>query len=534
MTGVATGSAEARSAPPLDVAAFAAVSLVVTLGYALADRQGLFWDEYYQLLAGRSWAREGTLAVGDGVYERAAWLSISVGWLFRVFGEHVLVARSAAAVVAAAWCVLVFAWVGRSDRPTAWVAGLLLLTSPLFLVNVVMVRSYGVAGLLVTVSVALVDRLTVGRIGVPKGAILLAAALACLALAYGLTPLTALWAVGLVAWGGAVGARRVLAWRKSPGIFVAGALVLVAAITLAWTSGWLPAQFEGLRQVRGWSQERVGDVRFYERLIRSDYPLVWGLSPLIAAAALLRRLRVAGLCAVFFGLGLGMLSIAATKSERYFAPLLPFFFIVVGAGLVEIVPPLLRWVAGLGSRLLSSSRSARLRAGAGTALAVATVGVVLAATPAVTRLDEIPRGTVRSRDRPAPGTALSVREWGEAAPRLRSLMEEADVVVTPNALQLLYHVGDYDVAMRRTVISELRPPVDFMVDPRTGKPAIAELSSLQRVVSEHETGLIVGERWRWGHSFEGLTPDVVAWIEAELIEVDDVSPKLRAFRWERR
>ena len=36
--------------------AFALAATFITVGYALVDRSDLIWDEYYHLLAGRSWA----------------------------------------------------------------------------------------------------------------------------------------------------------------------------------------------------------------------------------------------------------------------------------------------------------------------------------------------------------------------------------------------------------------------------------------------------------------------------------------------
>ena len=69
------------------------IALTVTLRYALTDGSPLLWDEYYHLLAARSWVETGTLVVGDGAYVRGAWFSVIVGWMFRTMGESIIVAR---------------------------------------------------------------------------------------------------------------------------------------------------------------------------------------------------------------------------------------------------------------------------------------------------------------------------------------------------------------------------------------------------------------------------------------------------------
>jgi hypothetical protein len=161
---------------------------------------------------------------------------------------------------------------------------------------------------------------------------------------------------------------------------------------------------------------------------------------------------------------------------------------------------------------------------------IATAASVLLLNPGVTALRALPGGHVPSEDRIL-YAGLSPAEWDEVAPRLRTLSEDVDVVVTSNSLQMLYHVGAYDYAVRPTVVSELVPPEQFSVDRRTGRPAVSTLASIQRIVTEHERGLIVGERWRWDHPFEGLTPDVAEWVRTHLVEVTGLPRKLTAYRW---
>jgi hypothetical protein len=521
-------NARARWEGPL----FFLIALGASVAYAVLDRDAVFWDEYYHLLAARSWASDGTFAVGGGAYARATWLSAFVGWLFRVFGESIVVARTAAAFVVAAWALVVFLWTRReAGRLAAWLAGLTFALCPIVLVNGVMVRFYATAGLLIglaaVASHVLVDRVHDWR----RGTALVVGALACGLLARRITPLARLWGMGLIVWVGGVLLLRALRSRHRAWVMTAVAVGAVAGLVGAWWTGWVEGLWAFYREAPPWGPDRATDIRWYDRMIRQDYPILWGLFPVASILALRSRPKLAGLCLCVLCIGFGLLSGAGPKAERYALPTLPYFFVIWGIAAAELLPMLARWisssVAGLGERVPRFLS----RVTAPIAMVVA-LGFVLLANPGFVRLREVRAGHVRSLDRDPFGSGTAPDDWDRLAPALRASMDEVDAVVTSNSLQILYHVGDYDFEMRPTVIAEVDPPREFGLDPRTGRPTISTLESLQTVMRERPTGLVVGEARRWGHAFEGFTPDVAEFVYANLEEVS-LPERLgvRAYRW---
>ena len=76
-------------------------------------------DEVFHLLAARSWATDGTLAVADGEYTRAAGYTVAIGVLFSIFGEDLVLARAISVLTGALWVVAVFVWVKMINSPSA-------------------------------------------------------------------------------------------------------------------------------------------------------------------------------------------------------------------------------------------------------------------------------------------------------------------------------------------------------------------------------------------------------------------------------
>ena len=71
-------------------------------------------DELFNVIAAHSWAEEGSFKMLDGVYQRAYLFSMSVGYLFRLFGENLVIARIPALVAGIMWILLVFIWARNS------------------------------------------------------------------------------------------------------------------------------------------------------------------------------------------------------------------------------------------------------------------------------------------------------------------------------------------------------------------------------------------------------------------------------------
>jgi hypothetical protein len=509
------------------------LSGAVTLKYAATGGNPLFWDEYYHLLAARSWADAGTLAVGDGVYTRAAWFSMIVGWMFRTFGESVFVARLPGAGALTLWVVALFLWVRHvAGRTAAWSASLAFCLSPIVLINAVMVRFYGIAGFLFWIACASAFFAILRGRSLTHRLLLALVALVCLDLSYLASNLSrlfiaclALWLVGVVFLRGEDTPRRRL-------LLAGGALLAIFAGIWVIRSEWFRVHWAFYRAVPSWAMDRGSDIQWYEGLLKEDYPTFWTLLPVAAILSAVRRPALGTMSAVVFGGGFVFLSLGGAKAERFIFPVLPFFFVLWGIAVAELVPGLRRRISSLLDLLPRQTPSSSVLRLGGHAVLLVALSAVLLLNPGFARVGDVLTGQAGSMDRMPQGAGASPRAWEQVAQILHPVLGEADVVITANSLQTLYHLGDYDFAMRPTVISEVEPPTEFGIDGRTGRPAISTLESLMRVVEGHTHGLVFGEAWRWRHPVEGFTDEVTDYILATMEPIPiPGNLGVRAYRW---
>jgi hypothetical protein len=157
---------------------------------------------------------------------------------------------------------------------------------------------------------------------------------------------------------------------------------------------------------------------------------------------------------------------------------------------------------------------------------------VLLENPGIARTRDTLFGQAGSADRQPQGDGASPAAWDTIAQLLKPVVDDVEVVVTANSLQSLYYMGNYDFAMRGTVIHEVDPPAEFGIDNRTGRPAISTLESLQQIVEHHSSGMVFGENWRWRHPEEGFDDRVTDFIY-ENMEPIPIPGRLgvRAYRW---
>ena len=162
-------------------------------------------DEIYHLLAGRSWADHGTLAMGDGLYTRARLYSMATGWFFQLFGPTPAVGRSLAAVAGVLLVVATALWARRRAEPlVAWTAGLLLCLSYTSITIAQFARFYTwhaltVFLLAITVYAGVTQLKT---LGVRRLALLAVTALLLLLISIHLQATTFLMVLGLAVWAG--------------------------------------------------------------------------------------------------------------------------------------------------------------------------------------------------------------------------------------------------------------------------------------------------------------------------------------------
>jgi predicted membrane-bound mannosyltransferase len=118
-------------------------------------------DELYHLLAGRSWAEEGTFRMLDGEYLRSRGFTALVGYTFELFGRSDLyIARLPSVLAGALLASAIFIWLSRQASIQAgWLGALLFCFSSYAIVNTQFTRFYALQALTVWLGAAAIYKL---------------------------------------------------------------------------------------------------------------------------------------------------------------------------------------------------------------------------------------------------------------------------------------------------------------------------------------------------------------------------------------
>jgi hypothetical protein len=123
-------------------------------------------------------------------------------------------------------------------------------------------------------------------------------------------------------------------------------------------------------------------------------------------------------------------------------------------------------------------------------------------------------------------------DWAAARDQLGPVLADAGIVLTTSELETLYHLGRYDVLISSGRLREFEHQGAFGLDPRTGRPVIAEPEALALLIDCYPDGLIVTSADRWRNP--GQLDDAVAdLILARTEEVDLAAYRMKAYRWQR-
>jgi hypothetical protein len=517
----------------------AGVLALIALAVRLAHIQSAtpWYDDFYHLLAARSWLADGTLGVAQGEYTRAALFTRMVAESLRIFGDSLAAGRVPAVLAGTAGAVAVFLWFRHvGGRIAGWTAGLLLALDAGAVYLSQWVRFYTLHGLLVFVGAVCVYHLVSERLGPRRAAALAAAAVASFALAQHLqgTTLLALGSVGL--WAGAVILLALPAWlaagphrARRRGLVVVGGLALSAAAAWAVASGFVADTWESYTRPFFWmTGSDADDPRWYFWWFALRYPTFWTLFPVALALAVASFPRPALFSLVLFTVAFVAVSFAPGKQERYLYFAIPFFFGLWGLAAATLLPALYEvcrhTVAALGNLGLGEN-GRRLPAGILAFLAVAFVA----------SQNDGSRMTLRmvfpgSGERP-----YRQADWASVLPELRELTDSADVVLSSYLLKPLYYFdrGDFHLSWTETAEAGFADgqPIEFSRDPRTQLPAISTAESLAVVEQCFRTGLVLTERFHLDRAHL-LTESTTSFLEAELEQVP-LPPDswVIAYRW---
>ena len=457
-------------------------------------------DEIYHLLAGRSWAEHGTLAMGDGVYTRAKYYSIATGWFFKLFGATPGVGRALAAVGGVALVVVTALWTRSVAGPVAgWVAGLLICFDYSSISLSQFARFYTWHALAVFVLAAALYTIVTKYKHLTRAQLACwsTAAIVALICAVHLQPITALVAVALASWTGIYlllfGPLRFL--LRSPrllGLLLLAGAALAAGIVI-FEHRLLLKLWGDLRQAAAWSEGNRDDYAYYITMLNHVLGWLFFLFPLAVILAGRRYLQPTLFCVVILAVCLGIHSLAGMKALRYVFYLFPFIFAVWAMAAAAIGPWLVRLVAGF----VPSASPGRRSSLAALAIMILLTTALLLITDF--RLTAAAAARLARTGSPALpfeyGAAREQVDWTPHLPLLRSLVGKRLFVAT-DSVRTLYYLRDYDVILGKSELSDVGDQ-EFTYDKRTGKRDISTGQSLARIVNCYADGIILVSNARW-------------------------------------
>ena len=491
-------------------------------------------DELHHILAARGLIETGEPRIAEGLYTRGLLQTWLVAWSFDAFGVGLAAARVPSVVAIALLNGLFFVWLGReAGRAAAWVGTALWALSPFAIDTALFCRFYALQGLAFFIGCWLAYAAVVRARGLGWRLGLGLAALPFLALAVQLQPTTLLGLVGLGAWAAGalllpwLGSRAAPARTRLLAVLglVLGGLLVLAGLHLG---GQLAKLWAVYRSTPAFNEDSVGDFWFYHAWYSLLYPSLWPLVGVLGLAAVARWPRPTGFALVVFAVGFLLNSFAASKGLRYIFYTQIFLFVPWALGLVVLWQGLVGFVGGLTRRL---GMTLQPLTGRGVAIArLLVAGALLflvAANPAWLR------STLLLADATVPPEKPRT-DWSAARAALRPWLETADVVVTTEELGALYFLGRYDVRFSPSKMGELAPGErhEFGIDPRTGRPVIAENASVERLVACLDKGLVVGPRHHLGMAIL-VNPALEAFLRGHARRLDlPPASRLYAFGWD--
>jgi len=492
-----------------------------------------FYDEFYHVLAARSWVEDGSLHIGNGVYDRGAAYTVLIGWIFRLFGDSLVAARMSSVFAGALLVALIYVWTRfASTRAAALITAALFCIAPMNVYLSQIARFYALHSLLVFAgSIAVYFAWTNTKQGRPKLVAWVGAAV-LFALAVHLQPTTGVPLLALAAWVLAdflLDGR--LSWESTKKYAIIGVPVLVAGGLLAAILLPLGEILQIYRASSLWARGSEDSALFYHSWLVGEYAVLWSLFPIAALVAYNSRFRrPVSFSTVVFLIAFVVHSFAGAKHGRYLAYALPFFFIVWGIALTRAFPWLCEAARDAYVNTFPRSKDRwgpRLAEGA---VLVVVAGFLAASTPA-------PRLTYRMLASPEsrwPANAPKYRgesDWARAAPLLKEASNAAAVVLTSAGVKAQYYLARFDFELSETILAEARPPRQFGLDTRTGRRVVSSPESVRQIVDCYPTGLVVVEEHHWRSAWS--VNDAVADFFEETGKPIELPPsmKLRAYTW---
>ena len=454
-----------RSRLSLHVTALLIFAFAVLLRVGLLNAPGEF-DEFYHLLAARGLVDSGLPRILDGEYWRGALFTRMVAGLFRLTGSDDLpVARVISVIAGSLIPVVVFLWISKVvGTGTAALATAFTIFWPQGILESQLARFYALHVLTFLLGAVAFYLLVAGGVS----SRLIYAALTALGWTLAIHfQISAVIGIGAACLGGIF----VLVMRErinpvatllllSPlivlGVIAAVALDAASVVARAWEFyRWTPVHSEHLRNYYA----------FYFQQFETWYGLLWFASLALVPLGLRANQTLAVYCATIFVLCFLAHSFGGMKSLRYMSYATPFLFV--------------NWALGI--RVLVGDLTRRFSPRTRNTVIILSGILVVVATLFVPRSLQL-----------ASGEGLPDRgDWSDGAGIVGEWLEESPFIVTTRELHQIAYLGDYDVLFSESRQSELSPPEDFGVDPRTGRPVVGTEQNMMLVIRCAPDGLLV-------------------------------------------
>jgi hypothetical protein len=468
------------------------------------------FDELYTLLAARGWLSDGIPRIAEGVYSRAELYTIFVAEWLRLFGDNLVVARLPSVLCGGLLVVAVFLWTNAvAGRATAWISGLFVALSSLSVEMSQYARFYTLHALAFWLGATGVYALSIGQLPIARfrRVALAAGTIVSLLCALYVQVLTLIGIVALGLWLGLtlllpfLAQRFTESWQK----WTVGGLALTAGLVAA---AMLPSDLVGgLLQrylfVPLTHIHHQGEFWYYHLHLVERYPTLWPIFPFLAMIAVAARPRPSLFAICLFCVVFAALSFGGQKSLRYLFFALPFLYVVWAIALVSL------WTV-LRDAVLAATDQVAGHFGPGWqrpvrwGLIATGLAFLLFSNGEAARTLLRPLG-VRL------GEGFSAG-WPDAVPKLQTLVDGADVVLTSYELHMLYYLKRADIVVSAERLDDFAGK-EFERDARTGLPVISRPESLALILDCYPSGVLVTDTikgWRAPTVIDEATADLVA------------------------
>ena len=500
-------------------------------------------DELYHLLAGRSWAEEGTLRMLDGEYLRGRGFTMLVGSMFELFGRSDLFIARLPSIVAGALLVsAMFWWLYRqAGQQAAWIGALLFGFASYAILYTQFTRFYALQALLVWLGAIWVYQALAATRNRRMAMFVIGALIAfALALHLQVTTAIAILALGIWAmidlWSRALVRQHVSnVWARPNWRWTLLGLAVLAIIAVALFSGSMVHQF---RYTPRWAVPDQNNVLYYFLEFFFSMPILWLFLPIAGCIAMAKWPRPALFCIVMTVVPLVLQSFGGMKSSRYVFYAMPFLFAIWAMATVVLLPAAWRRI-GEGVEGLQQAIGFRLAPGF---VHVLTAGVMALTVLMAVIAHPIYRDTIKSLLHDAKDIARQPAlltspppdpPWTERLAELRERVGQPSVLLVGDDFHAIAYLGGFDLLINTHRTEDIAPTGEFVLDPRTGRRAISTPESIASVIGCYPDGVILVSEERW-RSYIGVSDQAADTIEQLAAPSQPAIPGFRLFTWQGR